>query len=207
MLERERFLMPDEVPVFFEALDSFDDRVRDFFLLCIYTGARRSNIMAMRRDEIDLDWQRWTIPHKKSKNKAPIVLPLVHQAVEIIERRIKENGDSPWIFPSSLSKSGHYMEPKEAWTRLRDLAAKTKPSIKTMRIHDLRRTLGSWQANANVSLQIIGKSMGHLSSSSTLIYARLAVDPVREAIQKATSLIDVTAKPPVKKKSKKSPKS
>ena len=53
-------------------------------------------------------------------------------------------------------------------------------------MHDLRRTLGSWQALGGTSLQIIGKSLGHKSMKATEIYARLTTDPVRESVEKAT---------------------
>jgi integrase len=50
-----------------------------------------------------------------------------------------------------------------------------------LRPHDCRRTLGSWMAGGNVSLQIVGRALGHKSAGSTEIYARLQVDPVRIA--------------------------
>lgn len=55
-----------------------------------------------------------------------------------------------------------------------------------LRIHDLRRTLGSWQAITGASLPIIGKSLNHKSPAATAIYARLDLDPVRASIDKAT---------------------
>jgi len=56
-----------------------------------------------------------------------------------------------------------------------------------LRIHDLRRTLGSWQTKTGASLAIIGKSLNHKSLATTLIYARLDLDPVRAAVNTATS--------------------
>jgi integrase len=56
-------------------------------------------------------------------------------------------------------------------------------------MHDLRRTLGSWQALGGASLQIIGKSLGHKSMQSTEIYARLTTDTVRESVEKATQMM------------------
>lgn len=53
-------------------------------------------------------------------------------------------------------------------------------------IHDLRRTLGSWQAKTGASLLVIGKSLNHKSQQATLIYARLDLDPVRESVKAAT---------------------
>jgi integrase len=71
-------------------------------------------------------------------------------------------------------------EPKAAWKRILDRAG-----LKNLRIHDLRRTLGSYQAIAGASLVVIGKSLGHKSPQSTAIYARLSNDPVRASMKSA----------------------
>lgn len=55
-----------------------------------------------------------------------------------------------------------------------------------LRIHDLRRTLGSWQAKTGASLAIIGKSLNHKTHQATTIYARLDLDPVRQSVETAT---------------------
>ncbi|WP_421252492.1 tyrosine-type recombinase/integrase [Aeromonas sp. 600724] len=56
-----------------------------------------------------------------------------------------------------------------------------------LRIHDLRRTLGSWQAKSGASLAIIGKSLNHKTHQATAIYARLDLDPVRQSVETATN--------------------
>lgn len=195
---RERFLSQEEVPKFFDALARSSDRIRDFFLLALYTGARRSNIMAMEWSEIDFTLGMWCIPRDKSKTKAAMILPLAGQAIEILRRRRDARTSDKWVFPSQ-SKTGHYVEPKDAWDRI-----KQRCGITDLRIHDLRRTLGSWQANANVSLPIIGKSLGHASSlSETSIYARVALDPVRQAVQNAVDAMEFATKQADEQKSKK----
>ena len=55
-----------------------------------------------------------------------------------------------------------------------------------LRIHDLRRTMGSWQAINGESLTVIGKSLGHKNVATTAIYARLQLDPVRASMERAT---------------------
>ncbi|SFA75105.1 Site-specific recombinase XerD [Collimonas sp. OK607] len=62
-----------------------------------------------------------------------------------------------------------------------------------LRIHDLRRTLGSWQAKTGASMAIIGKSLSHKSVQTTAIYARLDQDPVRESVERATSAMFAAA--------------
>ena len=74
------------------------------------------------------------------------------------------------------------MEPKKAWATLLKAAG-----IKNLRIHDLRRTLGSWQARTGASLPIIGKSLNHKTHQATAIYARLDLDPVRQSVNTATT--------------------
>jgi integrase len=71
-------------------------------------------------------------------------------------------------------------EPKKGWHRITSRAG-----LKNLRIHDLRRTMGSYQAIAGASLTIIGKSLGHKSPQSTAIYARLSNDPVRASMEAA----------------------
>ncbi|WP_278401745.1 tyrosine-type recombinase/integrase [Stutzerimonas kunmingensis] len=81
--------------------------------------------------------------------------------------------------------------PAAAEKRYRAIAAALEidPALYDMtdlRIHDLRRTLGSWQAKTGASMAIIGKSLNHKSLQSTAIYARLDLDPVRQSVETAT---------------------
>ena len=82
----------------------------------------------------------------------------------------------------------------EALSMLKSLAQQAElllpePLIPDLRIHDLRRTLGSWMAMNGTSLLVIGKGLNHRSSAATEIYARLSVDPVRDAMDGAAEAI------------------
>ena len=180
--KRDRFLESDELPAFFRSLmEESNETLRDFFLLALLTGARRANVQAMAWDDLDLNPKApyWRIPETKSG--VPVVVPLVPAAVAILTTRRQTTNCSPWVFPSR-SKCGHLTEPKAAWRRLLKRAGLTN-----LRPHDLRRSLGSWQAMGGASLPIIGKSLGHTQASTTAIYARLQMDPVRESIETATA--------------------
>jgi integrase len=175
---RDRFLQTDELPRFFHALsEEPNETIRDYFLIALLTGARRSNTLAMRWDEISFERREWRIP--MTKNGTPQIVTLTSESLAILESR-KDN-DSEWVFPAR-SRTGHLMEPKLGWDRIL-----TRAGIQDLRIHDLRRTLGSWQAKTGASLAIIGKSLNHKSIQTTTIYARLDLDPVRESVERATS--------------------
>jgi integrase len=184
---RERFLDADDLRRFFEALKSETTLFQDFFSLLLWTGARRGNVAAMEWKQIDLDKQVWRIPMTKSGDG--LTVPLTPQAVDILKRRLAESGDCPFVFQGGKkNRSSHLKDPKQAWERLRKSSG-----LPDVRMHDLRRTLGSWQAAGGASLPVIGKSLGHKNQSTTQIYARLALDPVRESVNKAVSAMVVAA--------------
>jgi integrase len=98
-------------------------------------------------------------------------------AVAILES-LPSRGQSDWLFPSTTAASGHLEEPKKAWQRIRSQA-----DVKDVRIHDLRRTLGSWLAGNRYGLPLIGRVLNHSQPSATAVYARLDLEPVRAALE------------------------
>jgi integrase len=82
-----------------------------------------------------------------------------------------------------------YYAPYTLVEKIEELAQKEgyelPPTYMDIRIHDIRRTFGSYQALTGASLSIIGRSLGHKSVKATQIYARLNLDPVRESVEKA----------------------
>ncbi|WP_372574157.1 tyrosine-type recombinase/integrase [Ruegeria jejuensis] len=178
---RDRFLQPDELPRFFEALaNEPNETARDFFMISLLTGARKSNTLAMRWQDINFASATWRVEDTKNGDAQTIHLP--KQAMEILTER-KWASESPYVFEGS-GTSGHLADPKKAWARILKEAG-----IDNLRIHDLRRTLGSYQAATGANGYIIGKSLGHRSQQSTAIYARLNLDPVRESVNKATDVM------------------
>lgn len=173
---RERFLRPDEMSRFFQTLQTQEELIRDYVLLSLYTGARRSNVLAMRWDEIDFELALWRIP--LTKNKESHFVPLTSSAIELLKRRFAQK-TGPWVLPGK-GGSHHLVEPKRPWHKLLNEAG-----IEDLRLHDLRRTLASYMAMDNQSLPIIARALGHKSIASTQIYSRLSNDPVRKAMESA----------------------
>ena len=177
-VKRDRFLRPDELPRFFTALQNETNEVaRNYIWMLLLTGARKTNVLAMRWEEIDFALGMWRIPD--TKNGEPVNIPLVSAAIELLNSIERKN---EWVFPSPILPNGHLQDPKKAWNRIL-----TEANISDLRIHDIRRTLGSYQAIMGTSLNIIGKSLGHKSQASTQIYARLTTDPVRKSMEDATN--------------------
>lgn len=169
---RERRLTAEEMKRLLAAVaEDPSDYLGDFVLLALYTGQRCGNLLAMRWNQVDLQEGLWTIP--VTKNGRSHLVPLEAQEIAILKRR--QNNGSSWVFPG-VGASGHIEEPKKAWATLL-----TRANIDEFRIHDLRRTHGSWMLNTGSSLEVIGKSLAHQDADTTAIYARLDLATLREA--------------------------
>lgn len=122
---RDRFLQSDELPKFFESLEQEPSGVmRDFFLILLLTGARRSNTLAMRWNDINLELAVWRIPETKSGDA--VAIPLSLDAVQILEsRKALAEKSCEWVFPPlvripSADTSTTPQKPGNAFVIVRD---------------------------------------------------------------------------------------
>lgn len=180
---RERFLLPDEITRFFAALAEEPNEVfKNYILLSLFIGQRRQNMLSMRWSNVDLQLGYVLFPD--SKNGDPQRIPLITQAQEILTN-MRQCATDDWVFSSrNGSKSGHIEDLHRPWYALLKRAG-----IEDMRIHDLRRTFGSYQAITGASLHIIGKALGDKTTAATQVYSRLTMDPIRDSIQRGADKI------------------
>jgi len=84
---------------------------------------------------------------------------------------------NPFVFCGA--KTGrHLVNIDKPWQAVRKVAG-----IEDVRLHDLRRTVGSMLAQSGVSLLVIQKTLNHATPAATMVYARLHQDPVRKALE------------------------
>ena len=172
---RERFMEPDELVRFNKALDSEPcPDLKDFLILAINTGARRSDLFGMRWTDIHWERETWTVPYPKNGESYDVAL--LPAALAVLERRRAQTPESEvFVFPS-WGDSGHLTDLKKPWQAFRERAG-----IPDIRVHDIRRSVGSYLPIAGESLQQIGAALGHKSLASTAIYAKLHSQAVRAA--------------------------
>lgn len=185
VISRERFLQAEELPRFFQSLaDEQSITMRHLILMALLTGARKENVMAMHWNEINLSTATWRIARTKNGLSQNVILSPA--AIEILNLRY-EDTKGGYVFPAD-SVSGYVSDPKKAVMRVMKRAGIPygRKIENGVTLHDLRRTLGSWQANTGASLVVIGKSLNHSSLQATQVYARLSDDPVRQSVNRAT---------------------
>ncbi len=190
---RDRFLSNAEAGRILLALKeppTVDDAaraLRDFILLDLFTGVRKSNLFAMSWDEIDLDAGMWKIPDTKSKNKQGQFIPLGEKEIQILKDRLAYlrkragvGGISPFVFPGD-GKTGHQVSVQKSWVKLRD-----KLELQDVHLHDCRRSLAAAMASRNVNVALIKNAMNHKDMKTTMaVYARTSKTAELEARQLA----------------------
>jgi integrase len=188
---RARHLTVEEAQRLLAVLEGQPQPWLDFFRLALLVGARAGSIRHMAWSELDLGAGVWNLPW--SKNSDPVVIPLVRQAVEILKARRAAGTGSPFVFP----RRGHPDEPiadyGNAWVKIRKAA-----KIEDVRVHDLRRTVGTWATADGHSLQSVGRLLGHRSLSSTLVYARANTELARQAAEAVASRLEAVVATPTK---------
>lgn len=74
---RERFIVAHELPRFFAALAQEENQdIRDYALISILTGARCTNVVSMRWEDLRLEQAIWELPRAQTKNKKSLLVPL-----------------------------------------------------------------------------------------------------------------------------------
>lgn len=191
--ERDRVLSDEEAGKLLGYLESIPAEhsrartLRDFILLSLSTGARKSNVLSMRWDELDLDAGTWSIPVEKTKTRRAQIIPLGPIEIGVLNEREQLLGESeevdddcPWVFPGK-GAFGHIVDPGNAWESLRE-----QLGMSDLRIHDLRRSLASTMANTGADVSVVRAALNHTDMRTTLkAYIRTSQQVQLQARQKA----------------------
>src|SRR5262249_50287634 len=135
--------------------------------LALFTGARSGEITAIEWSCVD--WQRRLIRLPDSKTNEPRTIHLSEAALEVLKTvpRISR------FVIAGAKPDEPYKNLGRAWIDIRGNAG-----LQDVRLHDLRHSYASLAAGRGVSLQMIGKLLGHKVPATTQRYAHLARDAV-----------------------------
>jgi integrase len=152
---RERMLSDDEIVNLWMACDAVGDMARAAIKLLLLPGARRGEVVGMKRSEISGDV--WTLAAARTKNKQRHEVPLSAQALAIIDALPVIDED--FVFTSNASgRLGNMSRVKAA------IDAHMKPAAPWV-LHDLRRTVASGMAALGVKLPVVEKCLNHKSGT------------------------------------------
>ena len=137
LAKRERYVSPDNLGKFYEAVDALPSRgMRDYLLLLLFTGLRRGEASTLKWADVDFTTRTINLPAKMTKAKRPLDLPMSDFVHALLVARRAIGYENEYVFPGD-SKAGHLTEPKFALAEVgRACGVNVSP-------HDLRRTFVS----------------------------------------------------------------
>jgi integrase len=184
-VKRDRFVSHEELPKLVEAINKeLNPYVVAAIWLYLLTGVRREELLTLKWSDIDLE--RRELKLTDTKNGKDHYLPLSGAAMDVLNNLQRIEGN-PYVI-AGKKEGCHLVNIFVPWQRIRKEAG-----LDDVRLHDLRRSVGSWLAQSGSSLHLIGKVLNHSNQSTTAIYARFGQDHVRDALeqhgQRITSMV------------------
>jgi integrase len=173
--KRERWLQPEELQRFIEALNAYKNQnAADALRLLLLTGSRKSEVLTAEWSMFDLQQGLWTKPSSHTKEKKIEHIPLSAQALALLARMKEQSDGTGFLFPGLNGNARTTL--RAAWSQICKAAGLTK-----VRVHDLRHSYASYLVSDGVSLHVVGKLLGHTQAQTTQRYAHVAHQSLRDA--------------------------
>lgn len=177
--KRDRWLSDAELARLWAALESSPNRrAANAIRLQLLTGARLGEVLSARCDAFDLTRGVWRKPSHQTKQRRTEHVPLSLHAIQLIREILSGLAeDAEWLFPGDRP-GAPLRDIKRFWRSTLEEAR-----ISDYRRHDNRHTYASHLVSGGLSLEIVGRLLGHSSAETTKRYAHLADDPLRRATE------------------------
>lgn len=185
-IRKTRHIQKNDLPKWYRAVAAQDKNrhertARDIFLVGLFTGLRKTEIMSLKWE--DIDFRSRTLTARNTKNHRDHTLPLSDWLVRLLRERKPDTGKSPYVFPG-----------KDVAGRIRDIDDSRFRVIEesgiSFTIHDLRRTFATIAAEMGIPPYLLKKLLNHKSGDVTEGYVISSVEILRGPLQKIAKRIE-----------------
>ena len=166
--EKLRYLNVEDLRKLFETID--DSEFAHFCEFSAYSALRSGEIIRLRFGDVDNPKGFLRITSEQ-KNKSETRIPINKHMRAIIDRCKARRKGTPTLFRFNTV----------SWISQKFREYADKAGLNHCRFHDLRHTYGSHMAMKGKNLLTIKELMRHKSMVSTMIYAKLSPEHLKEA--------------------------
>ena len=139
--------------------------------MILYTGCRAGEVLSLKWENVHLKDSYIHLPDTKTGEGAR---PLNQKAIDLLSAMTPKEGN-PYVFYGKVPGQP-VVEIKTAWKTILKRAG-----IKDFRIHDLRHSFASFALKKGVPLVHISKLLGHRNIATTMRYAHLELEQLKES--------------------------
>lgn len=180
---RRQSIVPDhKLAAWYNAVNALRfPTIRDYLLLLILTGLRKTEGATLRWEDIDFQAKVLTIRAEIAKNGTEHRLPLSDFLFDLLHRRYIARGDCEFVFPGRGGKRPMV----DSDQVIKGVGAKANcPFI----LHDLRRTFLTVAERLALSYVVLKKLANHSGKNDTTFgYIVVDVERLREPMQMITN--------------------
>lgn len=156
-------------------------RDKAMLALFVYTGARRSEVIAM--DWTDIDFGRKEIKITKGKGDKERRVPMIHPLDVILWDYLQER--LPLTNKAVLiTDTGNRISVSNMYNIIKTYIRKIGAGNKGYTIHKLRHSFATMLYQQGVDILVIKELLGHEDLNTTNIYTHTTVEHLRESVQK-----------------------
>jgi integrase len=185
-IPRRQDIVPlEKLEDWYGAVNALDNEtMRDYLLLCLFTGLRRSEAVKLTWKHVDLDSRILLIPAENTKADRAHGLPLSDFLHDLLRRRSKVRRlGNDYVFPARTGP-GYLIEPKRAIEKV------TSASGVKFSMHTLRRTFETIAERLDIPYYALKRLLNHSTAGDvTAGYIVIGVERLREPMQKITNFI------------------
>jgi len=159
----------------------------EMLVVALSTGLRKGNVLHLKRSEVDLKRNAYTVVAKRGKEHSGFFNSVAND----ILAAIPDNGtDYFWV--NARTGRPYHVDWRKTWERVKR-TAEIDPKF---RFHDLRHTVGTMAYLVTRDLQAVQHLLGHSDLRTTQIYADVPEQVMRELAEK---LVPPLSPPPQQK--------
>jgi integrase len=177
--KRERVVPEEKMTEFYNAVCALPHPVqRDYLLMLMFTGMRRTECASLQWDDIDLAKRIFRVPAANTKSGRKLELPMSDIVHDLLVKRRALGNAGGFVFPGK--SEGRFIigttEP---------LRTVTKACGVQVSAHDLRRGFITIAESTDISVMALKGLVNHtLGSDVTEGYVQMRIERLREPVQR-----------------------
>jgi integrase len=179
---RLRYLSKDECKAL---INVCDNHLKPIVITALHTGCRKSEILNLKWDNVDLRHNRILLHETKNGERREVP---INETLRITLQDITRRLDIPYVFYDSVTGKP-YGDVKRSFN-----TACRRSGIKDFHFHDLRHTFASHLVMAGVDITTVSRLLGHKTLTMTLRYSHLSKGHLDNAVNALDNALQSTEK-------------
>jgi len=172
-----RYLSEEEEALILRIAQEINPTLYEILVVALATGLRRSNVLQLRKDQVDFERRTITVRQKGGKT---LTLPMAPGVMSILKAH-SHPGEYFWINPTTGEP---YKDFKKSWQRCKHLANIKRP----FRWHDLRHHVACKMLFSGATTMLIKEALGHSDIRVTERYAHVKPEALSSLMAKIDPL-------------------